>query len=65
MDSNNKRPREETTYMMETPDGFMVRVPESKAADWQEAQSKPAAPLNKAELQLKGKIMQRLYGGRG
>lgn len=62
---SNRQPRRETTYMMETPDGFMVRVPESKAADWQEAQSKPAAPLNKAELQLKGKIMQRLYGGRG
>lgn len=61
----SKQPRKETTYMMETRDGFTVRVPESKAADWQEAQSKPAAPLNRAELQLKGKIMQRLYGGRG
>ncbi len=57
--------KQEQVYLMETEDGFTVRVPESKLEDWQKAQSAPAVPLNKAERQLKDKIMQRLYGGRG
>lgn len=56
--------RGKRTYLAETEDGFLARVPEDKLGSWQEEQAGPAAPLNRAEQQLKDKIMQRIYGGR-
>ena len=52
------------TYLAETGDGFLTRVPEDKLGSWQEEQAGPAVPMNRAEQLLKDKIMQRIYGGR-
>ena len=42
MDSrDNNGSNGETRYQMETEDGFLVSVPESKLESWLEAQSKP------------------------
>ena len=52
----------ETQYLMEDKDGFLVRVPESKLESWQQAQREPSGPLNRAERQLVGKIVESIYG---
>lgn len=50
------------TYLVETQDGFQVRVPEDKLESWQKAQKERGnAPLNRAEQQLADKIVQSLY----
>ncbi len=52
----------ELVYMLEDGDGFLVRVPQSKLSEWEAAQSRPPAPLTKAERRLSEKIMERIYG---
>lgn len=54
------KPEKEPTYLMETDDGELVRVPESKLEAWEAADHN--APLNKAEQRLKDRIMQEIYG---
>lgn len=63
MDSRDKTRRPgETVYLMEDRDGFLVRVPESRLAAWEEAQRGPRRPLSKAERQLTDKIVESIYG---
>ncbi len=65
MEKRPERPQNgRTVYLAEAEDGFLTRVPEEKLESWQEAQGRPAAPLNKAEQRLKDKILRRIYGGR-
>lgn len=52
----------ETVYLMETKDGYLVRVPESKLEAWRRAQQEPSRPLNKAERQLVDRIVESIYG---
>ena len=50
---------------METEDGFLVRVPESKVESWTRAQKeRGSAPLNRAEQQLKDKLVRQIYGSK-
>lgn len=51
----------ETFYLMETDDGFLVRVPESKLGAWDKAQKQPSRPLNKAERLLIDRIVSSVY----
>lgn len=52
----------ETVYLMEDKDGFLVRVPESKLEAWEQAQREPSRPLNRAEQQLVDRVVQSVYG---
>lgn len=56
------KPEKEPVYLMETDDGTMVRVPESKLEAWEAADH--SAPLTKAERRLKDRIVQEIYGSR-
>ena len=49
---------------METEDGFLVSVPESKLESWLEAQSKPPAPLSRSEQLLLDRLVSELYGSK-
>lgn len=51
-----------TRYLMETDDGFLVRVPEDKMESWQKADH--SAPLTPAEQRLKDRILDELYGSK-
>lgn len=59
-----KKPERRRTCLAETEDGFLTRVPEEKLEARKKAQAGPAAPLNRAERQLRDKIVQRVFGGR-
>ena len=65
-DYGSEQPLKETTYLMETEDGMMVRVPESKLESWQKAQSgsKTSPELTKAEQRLRDRIMQDIFGSK-
>ncbi len=52
----------ETAYLMETSDGFLVRVPESKLEAWKQAQKEAEAPLTPTEQRVKDKILSMIYG---
>ena len=52
----------ETAYLMETSDGFLVRVPESKLEAWKQAQKEAEAPLTPPEQRVKDKILSMIYG---
>ncbi len=52
----------ETAYLMETSDGFLVRVPESKLEAWEQAQKEAAAPLTPTEQRVRDRILSELYG---
>ena len=52
----------ETAYLMETSDGFLVRVPESKLEAWKQAQKEAEAPLTPSEQRVKDKILSMIYG---
>ncbi|MCL1819399.1 MAG: restriction endonuclease [Oscillospiraceae bacterium] len=59
----NKEHSQETYLMIETDDGFTVRVPESKLDSWIEAQDKlKNTPLNEAEQRLIDKAIKKLFG---
>lgn len=61
----NSTPQEEPVFLMETPNGMLVRVPQSKLESWQAAQNSAAAPgLTAAEQRLRDRIMQDLYGSK-
>ena len=54
---------QETTYLIETDDGYLTRVPESKLDAWEEAQRERGnEPLNRGEQQLKDAIVRGIYG---
>ena len=64
MDSrDNNGSNGETRYQMETEDGFLVSVPESKES-WLEAQSKPPAPLSRSEQLLLDRLVSEVYGSK-
>ena len=65
MDSrDNNGSNGETRYQMETEDGVLVSVPESKLESWLEAQSKPPAPLSRSEQLLLDRLVSELYGSK-
>ena len=53
---------EETTYLMESKDGMLVRVPESKLDAWMEAQEHLDDPLTPEEQKLLDEMVRRVYG---
>ena len=61
---SKEQQKQERRYLMETGDGFAVSVPESRLEAWQRAQAGRHAPLNKAEQQLRDRIVERLYTGK-
>lgn len=56
------RPQQEARLLMETEDGFLVEVPESKVDDWLKAQEefKRTGKLNKQQEQFREGLMRRL-----
>ena len=51
------------TYLIETEDGYMVRVPADKLESWQRAQKEHGSdPLTPEEQQLVERLWQRVYG---
>ena len=52
----------ETTYLMESRDGMLVRVPESRLDAWMEAQEHLDDPLTPEEEALVEKMVRRVYG---
>ena len=52
--------RQRNACLMESEDGFLVRVPEEKRAAWGQADHK--APLTPAEQQLKKRLLESIYG---
>lgn len=65
MDSrDNNGSNGETRYQMETEDGFLVSVPESKLESWLEAQRKPPAPLSRSEQLLLDRLVSEVYGSK-
>lgn len=54
------RGRQGNSYLIETEDGFLVRVPEDKRQAWERADHK--APLTPAEQQLKKRLLESIYG---
>lgn len=62
----NSRPQQEARLLMETEDGFLVEVPESKVDDWLKAQEefKRTGKLTKQQQQVKDALMRRLREGR-
>ena len=53
--------QKETTYLMETRDGLLVSVPESRLEAFEQAQ-RDRSPLTPREEQLAAKIKERLLG---
>ena len=50
-------------YLVETEDGFLIRVPADKFESWnKEQEERGSAPLNKAEQRLKDKLLREIYG---
>ena len=62
MERKDRPGGQETVYLMEDRVGFLVRVPESRLEDWKRAQQEPSRPLNRAERQLRDKIVESIYG---
>lgn len=61
----NSTSQAEPVFLMEAPNGMLVRVPQSKLESWQAAQNSAAAPgLTAAEQRLRDRIMQDLYGSK-
>lgn len=62
----NSRPQQEARLLMETEDGFLVEVPESKVDDWLKAQEefKRTGKLTKQQEQLREGLMRRWKEGR-
>ena len=62
----SRKPQQEARLLMETEDGFMVEVPESKVNDWLKAQEefKRTGKLTKQQQQVKDALMRRLREGR-
>ena len=59
---DSKKQSQEMAYLMETSDGFLVRVPESKLEAWEQAQKEAEAPLTPSEQRVKDKILSIIYG---
>ena len=57
-----ERKMEETTYLMESRDGMLVSVPESRLDAWMEAQEHLEDPLTPEEEALVEKMVRRVYG---
>ena len=56
------RPEQET-YLVETEDGYMVRVPADRLESWQKAQKEHGNdPLTPFEERLVERLLQRVYG---
>ena len=57
---------EEPVFLMESKDGMLVRVPESKLESWQAAQEAgvPDKPLSQAEQRLIDSLVQRTFGSK-
>ena len=51
-------------YQVETEDGWAISVPADKLDDWAKAQAEGPRPLNKAELRLRDRIVQEIYGSK-
>lgn len=51
-----------SSYLLETADGFSVRVPADRVESWQKADHN--APLTRAEQLLKERILDELYGSK-
>lgn len=51
-----------SSYLMETADGFSVRVPADRVESWQKADHN--APLTRSEQLLKERILDELYGSK-
>ena len=62
----SRQPQQEARLLMETEDGFLVEVPESKVDDWLKAQEefKRTGKLTKQQQQVKDALMRRLREGR-
>ena len=58
----DKAQPKEAVYLMETSDGFLVRVPESRLEAWEQAQKEAEAPLTPSEQRVKDKILSMFYG---
>lgn len=60
------QPQQEARLLVETDDGFLVEVPESKLEDWQKAQEefKRTGQLTKQQEQLREGLMRRWREGR-
>ena len=57
--------KEDAVFFVEDDDGFVVRVPESKLTSWGAAQQNKGAPLNKAEEELRRRLVESIYGRKG
>lgn len=55
------KPESKTVYLMDDIDGNLVRVPESKLASWEEAQSEPHKPLTEAEKLVRDRIVNDIF----
>lgn len=64
--NSRPQPQQEARLLMETDDGFLVEVPESKVEEWQKAQEeyKRTGKLTRQQQLLHDKLMQRLEEGR-
>ena len=51
-----------SSYLLETADGFSVRVPADRVESWQKADHN--APLTREEQLLKERILDELYGSK-
>lgn len=62
----SRQPKQEARLLIETEDGFIVEVPESKLEDWQKAQEefKRTGKLNKQQEQFREGLMRRWEEGR-
>lgn len=60
--NSRPQPQQEARLLMETDDGFLVEVPESKVEEWQKAQEeyKRTGKLTRQQQLLHDKLMQRL-----
>ena len=51
------------TYLVETEDGYAVRVPADRMESWQKAQEEHGSdPLTPFEQRLKERLLARVYG---
>ena len=54
-------PKSETVYLFDDIDGNPVRVPESKLASWEEAQSETHKPLTETEKLVRDRIVNDIF----
>ena len=64
--NSRPQPQQEARLLMETEDGFLVEVPESRVEEWQKAQEeyKRTGKLTKQQEQLREGRMRRWREGR-